>query len=323
MANIQKNEENFGIVKKNDEAEKQTVGFFQKLSRLTTFFFFFLLLSFLVFFVSDLLIEPYKHQLKDLSLTIFAICSISLIYEFFLREQFIVEMKETVEKVIKRQMPSRYTDIKNSGIVDVYERIDREKLTRTLKSVENTVIRIQKIYMTDMKEFENILFDAVENRGCEIRIMVLNPDSAKAIEARAEAVPYSEPDEYVDSIKKNIKIAKSIKKKLSDDNKDKFQLRLHDSFVAVSLIGYGETFIVGLYLYGRLAVNGTQLKVCESSRYFYNELSNHFNTEWDLATPYEFKETPEQEKVLIAESRMPNNSMDVRTEQRLSSDETS
>jgi hypothetical protein len=215
--------------------------------------------------------------------------AISLIYESWLRTSFIEEMKKTVEAVIIQQMPSRYTNIRHSGIVDSYESLNIEKLKERLNSAHNTEIRIHKIWMPGIEYLKDTLTDAIEKRGCEVKILLLNPDSKEAIEKRAAATKYLGHDSFVSIIRLNIELLESMRRQLSQNKRDKLQLRLHSSFIAVSMIGYGETILVGFYLRNRIATAGTQLKVCDASRYFHIELSNHFNTEWDLAIAYNWE----------------------------------
>lgn len=258
------------------------------LSNLTVFFLFFLVLGLIGIVASNFLIEPYKHLLRDVAVTVSAISSISLVYEFWLRKKFVEEMRQTVDDVIREQMPSRYSNMRDSGIVDAYERLDREKLIRRFKNLRGTTIRIHKIFMLDLDDFESVFIDVIKNRDCEVEIMLLNPESKASIEKRVLAVPYRKFETYVSHINMNIEVAESIYRKLPEDKRSKFRLRLHDSFVGVSMIGWKGELIVGLYLQGRSATDGTQLKVTGESHFFYHELLDHFEKEWEKATPYPF-----------------------------------
>lgn len=270
----------------NENSSENSEGF----SKLMVFFLFLAILGLLGIITSNYLPKPYDHLFRDVAVTLSAISVISLIYENWLRKKFVDEMRTTVESVIRKQMPSQYKNVKNSGVEDIYENLDKGKIKRALKSFHNGEIRILKIFMSDMDDFEQTLLEAIENRNCTVKILLLDPNQKSAIEARAIAVPHNTHEAYVSHINMNLSVARSIYKKLSKEKKDKFEVKLHKSFIATSIIGYGETMIVGFYLQGRIATEGTQLKVKEATHFFYNELNTHFDEEWIVATSYIFEQ---------------------------------
>lgn len=240
------------------------------------------------------------HLVRDVSITITAVSTVSLIYEYFLRRGFLEALRETVAIIIDERMPSRYTNTRNAGIVDVYPRMDPEKLIHRFEKLEDTTIRIHKIFMADLEAFESVLHDAVAFRNCTVQIMLLDPREVDSIKRRAAAVQHRKAEFYRNNICQNIEIANTIHKRLLPEKKGNFLLKLHKSFVGVSMVGWRGEVIVGFYLRERSASHGTQLKVAGEFNFFYKELKKHFKEEWSVASdwdfnsgldPYEFSKT--------------------------------
>lgn len=193
------------------------------------------------------------------------------------------------ERVVKASMPPRYLNIKDVGIIDAYTRLDIEMVREKIESSCDTEIRIMKIWFPNLYSLESALIKAIETGGCTVKIMLLDPDAEGALEAikkRSLRLPYYDEDDVLGQIRKNIKVIESIRERLQEDSRGRLKFKLANSFIAASLYGYGETFVLGLYLSGKLATEGVQVKVAGSGHSFYSQIDRHFKSEWEEARDY-------------------------------------
>ena len=221
--------------------------------------------------------------LYDVGISLITIGIVGYLYELVLRRTFLIQMIESVQSAIDEVLPPSITHVRDSGIVDVYEEIQIEKLKNRISSLEGVDIRILKIWIPEIHLLKETFHKAISERGCKVRILLLHPDSREAIDKRTSVLPRMPTDLVSDHIQHNISIIESIRDGLGDDYKQNLSLKLHKSFIAVSMYGYSDNWIVGLYLSGRAATNGMQIKVHGATSTIYQELNRHFEEEWRRA----------------------------------------
>ena len=95
------------------------------------------------------------------------------------------------------------------------------------------------------------------------------------------------PDQFVEKINTNLHVLKTIYKELKNKNimnlDEKFQVRLHNSFVAAPLFGYANSFIVGHYLAQQYSTANSMIKVGGTTKPLFKQFSKHFEIEWENA----------------------------------------
>lgn len=212
--------------------------------------------------------------LRDIGIALFPIGIVSLIYEIFLRNNFIGNMTQTIMQL----MPSRYTNLRESGIIDVYSDLRIDKLKLDIEKVHKTEIRIIDIWMENINRIEAALIESIVFRGCEVKIMLWDPRSLDALENRSRALGNGVTlRRMVDNIILNLRHLDNIFETLEKyPNREKFQVKLYNSFIGVQYIGIGDECLVGIYLRERISSMGTILKVAGKQHFFYQELDKHF-----------------------------------------------
>ena len=241
--------------------------------------------------------KTWLHIIRDISVTLSAIGIISLVYEYWLRKSFLKAMSYEVDKVIKMRMPPRYSHLRELGIVDAYENLDVEKLRKKLKTRKEETIKILKMWMPDVTLLGAALIEAVDKGNCDIQIILLDPDAISAIEARVGILERYSVEDYRERIISDLKELKRIKKDLEKLGKgENLIIKTHKSFVATSMVGWDGTFIFGLYLHDRIATHGSQIKVCETGKVFYDRLQEHFQKMWNNAETFDFDRLKNSEK---------------------------
>lgn len=160
-------------------------------------------------------------------------------------------------------MPQRYAHIKQAGIVDAYQSLEIDKLKESIDRTSNSEIKICKMWIPSLHRLEQSLLRAIEFGNCTVRIVLLDPSAQDVLVKRADALGrYHRADDAARRIRENIEVIRSIHERLEGRGlpKDRLQLRLFNGFFGVSLHGYGDILVVGLYLHGRLATEGMQIK---------------------------------------------------------------
>jgi hypothetical protein len=117
-----------------------------------------------------------------------------------------------------------------------------------------------------------------------------NPKFTDAIESRVNALGngYSTRGTVCD-IMDNLAQMDNILSKLNNHPKaGNFEVKLYNNFAAVSYIGLGDECLVGLFLRGRFSSMGTQLKIAGKTTYFYQELDEHFDNQWNDSSTIKF-----------------------------------
>ncbi|PVD50591.1 hypothetical protein DC498_19385 [Terrimonas sp.] len=217
--------------------------------------------------------------LRDIGIALFPIGLVALMYEIFLRNNFIGNMTQT----IKSLMPSRYTNMRESGLIDIYPDLRIDKLKLDIENVHKTEIKIIDIWMENFNRIESAIVESIINRNCEVKIMLWDPKSLNALENRARALGNGATVRtMVDNIIGNLRYIDNIFEKLeSHPNLNKFEVKFYNSFIGVHYICIGDECLVGTYLRERVSSMGTIMKVAGKQHFFFQELEKHFISQWN------------------------------------------
>ena len=181
--------------------------------------------------------------------SILSVGLISLIITLFLRRKFIQLMTEIFGEVIQEKMPQRYKNLKKSGVLDAFMKLSSSRINYKLHNAEDCEIFIQKMWISNYDEFDDLIVDAIKTRNCTVRILLLDPNCKEAIEKRSKSLNgIRTPAEITHALQQNFNTIHNITRELNDEEKTRFTVRLYDSFIAVSMIGVGGEITLGLYL---------------------------------------------------------------------------
>lgn len=218
---------------------------------------------------------------------------VSIIYEVVMREHQMNEIKEGVQagidnlnipQKVDQLMPSRYTNIRNSGITDVYPTGNTHGFEAELAMLRNQEVRILGIYLENAPKICNALKDAVVNRGCAVKIILWDPRELDALKKRAESLGLASNEQMVNQIKMSLQTIVNTWAKMTPEHAKKIEVKLYKSFIGVALMGFEGCYLVGFYLRERYVSFGTHIKVIDASRHFYVELDTHFKSQWSDET---------------------------------------
>lgn len=238
------------------------------------------------------------HEIGVLCVTI---TPILFVYEIALRKHLQKEMAKEIIDVLKKtglqkkiiailtkSMPDSYRNILKHGITDAYTDLDSKHLKDRLTSAKNCLIRINQIWMPFLNESidQDVIINSIE-RGCTYQIVLCDPSLDEPLEKRAKSTSYS-IDYYKSHIYENIIFLNELWVVLKQRNlQNSLEVKLHKDFIGISLIGIADYFIFGLYLQGKVATSGMQIKIDqithETDTEFYTQIENHFNKQWQIA----------------------------------------
>jgi hypothetical protein len=217
----------------------------------------------------------------------------SILYDSLLRQTQMSEMKESVQEAIDNLdipaqvaevMPNRYTHIRSAGISDAYPQGDLAGFETELRALHHAEIRILGIYLENDARICNAIKEAVETRGCSAKIILWDPRETDALAKRAASLKSQSNTDMVDNIKRSLKSIVNTQKRMSPAHANNIEVKLHQSFIGVAMMGFPGAYHVGFYLRERLVSFGTHIKVIDATRYFYQELDLHFKSQWEDPT---------------------------------------
>jgi hypothetical protein len=250
-----------------------------------------LLLLFLVgallIYLSQFINNEFLHHLcRDLGISLIPISLISFIYEYILRKSFMREMKEEVIKGVDVSLPSSLRAVRNSGIVDVNPRLDRQDISNYLHSSQGVEIKILDIFFEDLQFICEDLKNLVENGHCNVKILLWNIDSEEFLQRRAMSIGNSNDiTSLMANILENIRTIEKIYEYFDQINLPdvgtKFQVKFFNGLITNSIFSIGQDYYLGFYLRGKYSSQGTQIKVSSGrNRYFFEDLCKHFQDQW-------------------------------------------
>ncbi|SNY99482.1 hypothetical protein [Flagellimonas pacifica] len=224
--------------------------------------------------------------IENLSATLFSIGLLSILFNTFQYAKFLNLVETRFNEIVNKELPPEIKNIKNQGITDIYDNLDTNILGKRLWKIRDRRVKVLKIWMPNIESICPAIIDAVNNRGCRFHVMLLDPISQGAIDARVESLKDSDSmtSNYIkEQIRLNEERIVGLLDHIDEDKYDQLILKSFTSFVSVSLFGFGDTYWVGLYLRNRLATNGMIFKFESAHKPRFGEIDRHFKTEWKEA----------------------------------------
>jgi hypothetical protein len=248
--------------------------------------------------VIGLLILPYTEKITDhvyrlivehVAAIFIAVCSLHIINEWLLKKDFIKIYGDQLSSAVNNALPSSFRRIKESGLVDVYEKINFDALEDNIKNAEKTEIIFLTFWIENVSRICNALINAINSNNCTVRILILDPKAQGTIEQRASSISmvgYSK-DSIINNITENVEILNATEKKIDNNKKKNFQCRFYDDWISHSVYGVGENLLIGHYLANKLSTETHFIKVTGYAKPLFKELHNHFDYVWNKSTENE------------------------------------
>jgi hypothetical protein len=217
-------------------------------------------------------------------------------YEFATRGSFLEEVERALEEVVGKRY-EELDKVRASGLKTVHREkfyADVEEKFRDAKAS----IRILQTWSGEFNSLGSPLRQAAE-RGCEIRILLLKPNS---VVARQRGADVGHGEEAVEEfINNDLTVLATLRARLSKKTKENIEVRLYDTTPVIAIYGCDDTNIVGIYWYGRHSQEGPQFEVvgrlesASDDPYFSSVVNEHFEAIWERATVHKWAPNSESE----------------------------
>jgi hypothetical protein len=220
--------------------------------------------------------------IEHLASIFIAVFTLHLFSDWFLKKEMIEIIRYEISDSIHSALPNSFKEIKKSGIVDVYERLNFEKLNEHLAQITKTEIVFLTMWVPYIPHIKEALVDAVNNRKCTVRLLIFNPKSESTIRHRANSLKKGgftgqTIQTYIDLNRQELIAAYN---EIEESKKNSFQCRYYDEWVSIAMYGYGDELLIGHYLINKLSTETPYLKVAGKDKELYKEFHNHFDEVW-------------------------------------------
>lgn len=199
------------------------------------------------------------------------------------KDAFESTIRRVASEVIVEQQTT-YSIFKRCGIQEVTPALDITKVLNDISKLSNCKIRINVIFLPYCDRIAHVLHECIVKRNCQLELVLCDPSLRDALESRRKAVnPDLSPGYYSRMIKDNIREMNHLFNMLPPHLKQNMTVKKHRSFIGASMWGYADTFWIGSYLSGRMATDGTNIKVKGYDSFLFQEYRSHFKFEWKQA----------------------------------------
>lgn len=226
--------------------------------------------------------QLFSSILSQVSTALIPAGIISMLYDFYLRQDFVDLLKEEISK--KNNLFKLEDSVKKVGMQKIY--IDRSEIDflEYFKNAKNEILILDTslIFFTAVPQIETIFANSVEN-GCHIKLLCLDPNSNQA-SYRERDIGYK-TEIFVSQLKSSIAQFQELKLNVdSKKPKGSIEIKMFDATTTNVLIMSDNRMIVGYILRkirGRHCVHIEFTKDSENKTYeaFYN----HFMSLWEEA----------------------------------------
>lgn len=209
--------------------------------------------------------------------------ALGVLHGLFLRRSFLLEMKEQLSYSLNQYFVP-FDRLTTAGVVDIHEIFPTTDAARVLAQARS--ISIVQTWIPDIIPMLRAMRTAAE-RGCRIRILLMNPDSTVA-SVRAKELGYTAPDATQRNVEANLaELRRFSKLHVVAQN---LEVRLYDGLPAAAIHMFDDTIFLGIYWRQIPAIQGPQFEIRATNSFLTETIELHIDTLWDAALPYSLSE---------------------------------
>lgn len=237
--------------------------------------------------------EPLGNLVRDFGFAILIAGSAGVGYEYMLRNAFSKEVEWTLTQIINERS-AELDQLRRAGVKTVYRRLAHATLIDHFETASRS-IRILQTWSGDFNQLGDTLARAAM-RGCEIKILLLNPESFQA-EQRGKDLGYVDSDVVKALIQNDLEVIRKCSSRCGKDV-DNIKIRLYDATPVIPIYGYDDTNVMGIYWHQMHSQEGPQLEVYNpemdaeyhhSTKYLAEAVAEHFDALWNSEQTRELK----------------------------------
>jgi len=180
-------------------------------------------------------------------------------------------------RVIMSEMNSKDSNlITETGIVCTYPSLHIDLQQEKMAQCKSGEIYLMKIFIPDIESVIETFRTCIDQNQRNVKVLLWNPSCIEPLDRRGIGINMSGKLQ-TENIERNIELLQKLKAELKNPNK--LNVKIHNEFISLSVLGYGDDLIAGFYLPGRLATNGMQLKLSRGGS-IYQEFKQSFDKNW-------------------------------------------
>jgi Domain of unknown function (DUF5919) len=227
---------------------------------------------------------------RDLGLAILISGLVGTGYELFTRQAFLGDVEHKLEEVVSRRY-EELDQVRMSGLKTIHQEKFYARVEEKFRDAKKS-IRILQTWSGEFPSLGRSLKLAAE-RGCEIRILLLKPNS-EAAKRRGADLGHGET-QVKKFIENDLAILNTLYAGLAK-KKDNLEVRLYEASAVIAIHGFDDTNFVGTYWCGRHSQEGPQYEVVgrvgsgSDDPFLWEIVSDHFEAIWEQAEEYEWPE---------------------------------
>lgn len=212
----------------------------------------------------------------------------------FVNKKFLQHIEEIGNKIANKINSPEMQNILNSGLIGYEYGLINTGILQDIKNTHKSEIIIKKLWIPNMFVMRTLFEKAIVERACTVKILLLCPEAVSTLSARVKTISnHTDLDSVQRRLDENFTMLGKLWDGLTDSQKKQLQVKVHDSFVSVSMVANGGKMVVGKYLNDELSTHGYHEVINGPSTPLYMNYKSHFDKEWNNAGDYDFNKTPE------------------------------
>jgi hypothetical protein len=239
--------------------------------------------------------KPLGSLVRDFGFAILIAGSAGVGYEYMLRNAFSKEVKWTLTQIINERS-AELDQLRRAGVKTVYRRLAHATLIDRFEEASKS-IRILQTWSGDFNNIGDTLARAAI-RGCEIKILLLNPESSQA-KQRGKDLGYVDSKVVETLIRNDLEVLRKCALRCGK-HVSNIRIKLYDATPVIPIYGYDDTNVMGVYWHQMHSQEGAQLEVevydpeldteyHHSKKYFAEAVTEHFDAIWNSEGTKELK----------------------------------
>jgi len=235
------------------------------------------IIGLLMFYVSTLsqLSQSWSEFFNRLGTVLFSSILVAIIYDYFLRDTFIKEMRSQIKETIITDL-SQVKELQNAGIEKIHSTFPTNNVSKAMCSAKD--IWIFNTSLPDFETFEKSIFDALKYNNCNIKILLLCPISDFA-KNRSKDLGSS-----FDYLEKDIKLKiNRLYKKYNEcnNNNGSLNIKINKNSTPTFLSYAYDDVIVFTPYFRKPGFQSPNIEIRGNKSILFKEIKDHFDKIWN------------------------------------------
>ena len=237
-----------------------------------------LLLVAVPYFVSSLSIDSGMRLLTQVGTVLLTSGLLGVLYQYTIRRSFVTEVENRLRQIINERFES-LEDQRTAGVERIYEGLPIDAMKKGFEDAEREV-RILQTWTGNIDTIRESLCVAAAKENCKVRVLLLHPDS-EHVDYRNKDIGNVGAEHAKGRILAELDTLSALQARPEVDGR--LEVKLYRVTPVMSIHGYDDTNIVGLYWRGVSSAAGPQFETASrpgQESFFANRVKEHFEKVW-------------------------------------------